>query len=96
MVSWKSGELKAPEIRPSSTPRAAPSRPKETTANQRRQLKTPSGSPRSFRRKTLTGFLTPPAIVIDLIAHTKVRWEEVVGGWKEHERVQRYQGSTWT
>lgn len=67
MVALKSTELKAPEIRPSSMPRAAPSREKEMTENHRRQLKAPSGSSRSFNLKMLTGFLTPPAIVKDWI-----------------------------
>src|SRR5688572_17829273 len=64
MDSWKFLDLKAPEMSPSSMPRAAPIIPNEKTANHSLQLKTPAGSPRSPSLKTLTGFLmTPPAMM---------------------------------
>ena len=63
MYFWKSLELKAPEIKPSSTPRAAPIRPNEMTASHSLQLKTCLGSSRFFRRKMFTGFFGPPAMV---------------------------------
>lgn len=63
MVLWKLLELKAREIRPSSMSRAAPIRPKESTTNHRRQLKTARDSPRFVKRKMLTGFFSPAMVV---------------------------------
>src|SRR3569833_38075 len=62
MDFWKSLLLKAPEIKPSSTPRAAPSRPNDNTANHSFQLKTSWGSSSCFSLKMFTGFLGPPAM----------------------------------
>jgi hypothetical protein len=63
IVCWKCLLLKAPLMRPSSTPRAAPRREKEKTANHSFQLKTSFGMSKSFSLKTFTGFFTPPAIL---------------------------------
>ena len=64
MLFWKCLLLKAPLMRPSSTPRAAPRREKEKTASQSRRLKISLGSPRLPNLNTLTGFFTPPAILV--------------------------------
>lgn len=73
MYRWKSLELNAPEIKPSSTPRAAPIRPNERTAKNSRQLKTSLGSGRFFRRKMLTGFLIP--VIVEVVRCDLVLYE---------------------